>query len=154
MCAIVDANVAGEIFGENRSPAGKAFFDWVSKGHGRIVAGGKLLEELNKTRARGWVREAINSGRIRRVKASDVEDLENQLRLRQICRSNDPHVIALAILSGARLLYSNDENLQNDFKTKNLIDHPRGKIYTTLGSKDTTATHRNLLKRRDLCHSE
>ena len=154
MCAIVDANVAGEVFGDNRSPAGKEFFDWVSKRHGRIVAGGKLLEELNKTRAREWVREAINSGRIIRVKKSDVEDLENQLRLDQICKSNDPHVIAVAILSGARLLYSNDESLQYDFKAKNLIDNPRGRVYTTLGSKDITNTHKSLLQRKDLCHSE
>ena len=45
--------------------------------------------------------------------------------------SNDAHVIALAQVSGARLLYSNDSDLQDDFKDKSLIDSPRGRIYTT-----------------------
>ena len=155
MCAIVDANVAGEVFGANRSPAGQQFFEWINQRHGRLVVGGKLLEELYKTPAREWARQAINSGRIKTVKASDVEALASELSRQQICTSNDPHVIALALISGARLLYSNDEALQNDFKTKNLIDKPRGRVYTTLERRDsTTTTHRRLLARKDLCQVE
>ena len=48
MCAIVDANVVSEVFGSNLSPAGEKFFDWLNKGSGRLVVGGKLLEELKK----------------------------------------------------------------------------------------------------------
>ena len=154
MCAIVDAIVAGEVFGANRSPAGKEFFDWINQRPGRLVAAGKLLAELKKTPAREWARQAIISGRIKTVKEGDVEALASELRRQQICRSNDPHVIALAVISGARLLYSNDGNLQDDFKTKSLIDKPRGKVYSTLESKDSTATHKKLLARKDLCQGE
>ena len=48
MCAIVDANVAGEVFGENKPPAGKEFYNWLNTGRGQLVVGGKLLVELNK----------------------------------------------------------------------------------------------------------
>ena len=46
MCAIVDANVAREVFGPSAPPAGEKFFAWLNKGSGRLVVGGKLLEEL------------------------------------------------------------------------------------------------------------
>ena len=153
MCAIIDASVAGEVFGANRSSAGKDFFRWIQR-PGRLVTGGKLLEELYKTPAREWVRQALIKGDIRAVNKGAVEAKASELRRQQMCRSNDPHIIALAIISGARLLYSNDEDLQIDFKTKGLIDKPRGKVYSTLESRDTTTTHRRLLARKDLCGVE
>ena len=45
-------------------------------------------------------------------------------------KSNDPHILALARASGARLVYTGDGKLIADFKNKRLIDGPRGKIYT------------------------
>ena len=39
MCAIVDANVAHEVFSAQRTPAGSKFLEWVEKGKGRIVVG-------------------------------------------------------------------------------------------------------------------
>lgn len=38
MCAIVDTNVAHEVFGDARTPAGKGFFDWLSSPGGSIIA--------------------------------------------------------------------------------------------------------------------
>ena len=69
--------------------------------------------------------------------------------------SDDPHVIALAQLSGARLLYSNDAALQRDFRSPQLINSPRGRVYSTdperNPTKRFTTAHRDLLNRRDLC---
>ena len=45
-------------------------------------------------------------------------------------KSNDLHVIALARISGARLLYSDDKKLRKDFKNKHLVNSPRGKVYS------------------------
>ena len=67
------------------------------------------------------------------------------------CRSNDHYMLALAQVSGARLLYSNDRNLQQDFKDSLIINSPRGRVYSTLKNKDFVPSHRRLLKRRDLC---
>ena len=51
MCAVVDASVAGEVFGSERTPAGEGFLNWITNGHGKIVVGGKLREELGRSNA-------------------------------------------------------------------------------------------------------
>ena len=77
-----------------------------------------------------------------------VEAATRELEAQQICRSNDAHVIALARVSGARLLFTNDRELQSDFKNRQILG---GNIYTTLRSENVTSTHRRLLGRSDLC---
>ena len=167
MCAIIDANAADQIFGSNRPEAGVKFFEWINLETGRLVAGDKLLKELNRTSARTWAQEALKEGKIRRFDKSKVKAKTEELQNAGSCKSDDEHVIALAQISGARLLYSNDTELHDDFGTKNLIDNPRGKIYSTLlkarqgkGKRYSMRpderfrdSHRNLLKRKDLCRS-
>ena len=36
MCGVVDANVVNEVFGDNPSPAGERFFEWLAS-PGRTV---------------------------------------------------------------------------------------------------------------------
>ena len=67
------------------------------------------------------------------------------------CQSNDLHVLALAQVSGARLLYSNDLTLHQDFGNGDLINGPRGKIYSTRAGGQIQDSHRRLLRRNDLC---
>ena len=150
MCAIVDASIADQVFGSNRPEAGVAFFNWI-KIRGRLVVGGKLLEELNRTSAREWARQALNAGLIRSLSASKVEERTQTLQNEGSYKSNDPHVLALAQVSGARLLYSNDRDLQRDFQNRKLIDSPRGKVYSTLEHQSFRDSHKRLLRRRDLC---
>lgn len=153
MCAIVDANVVPEIFGSNLPPAGEKFFDWLNQGSGLLVVGGKLLEELEKSSAdfRLWGREAQLAGKMKIVNKSEVDARTKQLQSTAAIRSNDSHVIALAQVSGARLLYSNDGNLQKDFNDKRLIDAPRGKVYSTSVNKSFQRSHDRLLKNKNLC---
>ena len=70
-----------------------------------------------------------------------------------MCRSDDEHVLALAVVSGARLLYTNDTALIADFKNREIIANPRGKVYSTAVSNRVTATHRRLLGDRTLCRA-
>ena len=60
-------------------------------------------------------------------------------------RSNDTHVLALAIVSEARLLYSRDKMLREDFTNTHIIGEPDGRLYNN-GVKDklTTAHHKRL----------
>lgn len=153
VCAIIDANVASEVFGTNRPEAGAKFFDWINGGNGRLFVGGQLLQELERTAAGNWAREALTSGRIRKVRESEVAAKTRQLQDEGRCRSDDPHILALAIVSGARLLYSNDGDLQHDFKDKRLIDKPRGKVYSTREYPSFQQSHARLLQRKDLCGS-
>lgn len=151
MCAIVDANVAGEVFGDGRPEAGAEFFKWINREGGRLVAGGKLLEELNRTSCREWARQAMIAGWIRSLDDDEVD--ARAAELRDSCVSDDPHVIAVAQVSGARLLYSNDGDLHRDFGNNRLIDGPRGKVYSTRDDKSFRNRHRRLLQSRDLCRS-
>ena len=152
MCAILDANVAGEVFGTERPPAGTAFFKWINSGRGRLIVGGTLLRELDRNRRfREWHQQAALAGRVQRLRDDAVDDRMRQLRDARACRSNDEHVVALALVGGARLLYSNDRDLQLDFKDKNLIDAPRGRVYSTRGRGELTRQHRSLLANRNLC---
>lgn len=154
MCAIIDANVVHEVFGKNSPEAGKEFLYWVNRGRGTLVAGGKLLNELENASGdfKKWALQAKISGKIRFIEKDQVNVQEQGLRHTSVCSSNDSHIIALAQVSGARLLYSNDRKLQQDFKNKGLIDNPRGKVYSTnQGREDFSDGHRRLLARRDLC---
>lgn len=152
MCAILDNDVVHEVFGQDRPPAGEAFRKWVDSGRGQLVVGGKLREELGENLAfRNWLRQALLGGRARSINDEEVEDRAAALKQAGVCRSNDPHIVALAQLSHARLLYSNDGDLRYDFGNKQLIDQPRGKIYSTRQSNDFQESHRRLLGQRRLC---
>lgn len=151
MCAILDANVAHEVFGKNRTELGIHFFEWIDNGHGRLVVGAVLLDELNSTKARIWLREAAIAGRVKIFHEKDIEDRTRQLREQRVCKSNDPHIIALAQITRARLLYSNDRQLHHDFKNRDLVKNPRGKILSTYRHDSLTSNHIRLLSQRDLC---
>ena len=152
MCAILDANVAGQVFGADRPDAGRAFFDWFDSGRGRLVVGGRLLQELDRNHAfKEWRLQAVLAGRIKLLNDEAVDRRTKQLEQENACRSNDEHVIALAQLGGPRLLYSNDGDLQEDFADKTLVDHPRGKVYSTKEHQHLRPEHRRLLANRNLC---
>jgi hypothetical protein len=153
MCAIVDASVVNDIFSSKPLEAGKEFLKWLNGGSGRLVTGGKLLKEITQPKsAQEWMKQALLSGRVEVEDEQKVIARVTKLRNEGLYKSNDPHVLALAQISGARLLYSNDGDLQQDFINRTLINHPRGKVYTTLkGRQVFGSSHRNLLRRRDLC---
>ena len=154
MCAILDANVAGQVFGAGRPVAGAKFFEWIHSGRGHLVVGGKLLRELDRNHAfHDWCVQAVLAGRMTRLSDEAVDGKATELAQENACRSDDEHVVAVAQLGGARLLFTNDGDLQADFKDRNLIDGPRGKVYTTRVREDWTRAHRRLLEDRTLCAS-
>ena len=73
------------------------------------------------------------------VVSSNISTLHNQIET------------VLAQVSGARLLFTNDRDLQRDFGDRRIIGGTRGRIYTTIERTDFRTAHRNLLKRADLC---
>ncbi|MCY4654573.1 MAG: hypothetical protein OXC95_15575 [Dehalococcoidia bacterium] len=153
MCAIVDANVGHEVFGDAQSDAGRYFFEWLNRANGsRLAIGGKLREELGSNRNfLRWLSVAGRLGRTINVSDDRVEAETESLRADGVCRSNDEHVLALARLSGARLLFTNDNDLQDDFRDRSIVGGVRGRIYTTSERTDVRRTHRDLLNRGDLC---
>ena len=164
MCAIVDANVRDEVFGNALSDPGKLFLNWLRRPNGGTLAlGGKLRQELAGLENFRKIYDHLRlSGRVVDIDDSLVNAATETLKTRQICRSDDAHVLALARVSGARLLYTNDRDLQRDFNNPQIVSDPRGVVYTTLpiggryyaGQRDAgvvTDVHRELLARTDLC---
>ena len=124
MCAILDANVTAEVFGNKKTPAGQKFREWLDSGRSSLVMGGKLADELTHDGFREWSETAIQYGKLLLIERAKVDERAAELHSSNDCISDDEHVIALAQLSGARLLFSNDSDLHSDFKSKILIDEP------------------------------
>ena len=134
-------------------PAGEEFRKWIEYGSVPLVVGGKLLREPDRSKNfRTWRREALRAGKLRIVDHQEVRESTDFLKGNSSCRSDDEHVVALAQVSGARLLFSNDKDLQSDFKNRELLDAPRGKIYSTRLSTKFGNSHKRLLRRTDLCN--
>ncbi len=146
MCVILDADCVGEVFGSNRSIAGCDLFNWLEKPDARLVVGGKLWEELNKHRKfEKWAVEAQRSRRVRRYSDDAIATEEGDLPT--ALRSNDPHVIALARTSRARVLYSKDKKLGEDFRDPKLVPKPKGRLLPTGDSANASASRKELLQK-------
>lgn len=152
MCAIIDNDVSHQVFGANPTEPGLLFRNWLGRSNGGIiVAGGRLFRELiQNPNFRSFFEARQQAGRAIRIPDLVVDAAEDALESMDT-RSNDKHVLALARISGARLLFTNDRDLQDDFRNRNIIGGTRGRIYTTLQSSGISRTHRNLLNRNDLC---
>ena len=138
MCIIIDADVAHQF--NPASPGAKHVVDWIQERGGRLVIGGKNTEELAKNAAVArWIRVLRQAGRARLIRRELLEKEEAHVRSLALCFSNDLHLLALARVSGARIVFSNDGDLHTDFRNPALINNPRGHVYQT-------ADHRHLLR--------
>lgn len=114
MCwsVIVDKNC----FGELKKPAGKRLLEWVRRRHGRLSypSGGRGAKELGK----GWTATLFEqlrlAGYAKRRGKEVLRKREAELSAEKM-RSDDPHMLALAWASEARVLVSRDQNLCLDF---------------------------------------
>ena len=152
MCALLDANVRHEFFGINRrTEAGAEFFKWINgdiKGKAlTLVVGGQLTKELTRDddKVLEWLAEAALSAKVFVV--SDFQIKEAKKKIDGIAlKSNDRHVILLAVASGARLLYSKGKDLHAYFRSPNVIDNPRSRVYSTLKSGSFDDNMRRVLR--------
>lgn len=141
MCVIIDICVAHRAI-DTTDVDFQPLRDSLMRGDQVLVIGGYLLQEYARyARVVKFVAELDRAGRVRVEPNHLVEAETKRVDEMNICVSNDAHVIGLARVSGARLLCSTDAAAGADFKNKQLIDSPRGKVY-----KDRT--HAHLLRRR------
>lgn len=151
MCSIVDADSADIVFGESPPEGAARFLQWLEQGRYRLIIGGKRLEEEFKRTSlvtQAWMAQAQASGLLWIENWDRVNEREAVLIASGMCRSNDEHIIAIALVSGARLLYSDDRRLHEDFRDARLLDNPRGRIYPRAGSR---RQQESMLRRDDLC---
>ena len=127
----------------------KPIYNWLSDSGGKIVYSteGKFKNEVSG-RAREALSELLGSGKALLVKGGKLKSERERLINDSVYKSDDIHVLALALVSGARLLYTEDQDLQNDFKRgkwkngKFIIGDPRGKLYT--GKKNSNLLTANV----------
>lgn len=152
-CAIIDANVAAEMFGETPTPAGAGVRRWISNGDGRLVSGGKLQRELElaSSEFRQWAFVAQGTAQFQLVSEEHLKDAVAEFTQHAQRESDDPHVLAVASVSGARLLYTNDVALQRDFTDTRLIRNPRGRVLSTRVNSNFDRSKRELLRTATPC---
>ena len=140
MCIIVDASRLGVFLAEPLREDAVPIHRWLDTRGGSLVysTGGQFANEL-KGKAKGKLAAYYRAGKARLVPASRFAEDEAKLKASGKLRSNDSHVLALARVSGARLLYTKDSDLITDFKDHRLISNPRGKIYSGAANADLLA---------------
>ena len=152
MCVILDNSARDNVFGRQRTPAGQQFFEWLEESRARLIVGGKLYEELAENMAFiEWSATAVKDGRVRYFKKDEVERETIRLSRNWPGKSDDQHVIALAQVSKARVLYAHDSDLRDDFRDPALLSNPRGRLYPLGENANAVRNRRQLLSRNDLC---
>jgi predicted nucleic acid-binding protein len=143
MCLIVDANRAHVVFNDPTSDPAVPIWDWIKK-DGILVYGGKLADELGKnSEARRLLAELVRRGSALLYSPEQLMTEVHRLEEGDLCRSDDEHVIALALVSGARVLFTDDQDLMDDFRDRSIVTPP-GRIYRR-------GEHAHLLKHSPTC---
>ncbi|MDD9962408.1 MAG: hypothetical protein OXU70_09995 [Gammaproteobacteria bacterium] len=134
---IVDANRLGRFLADPPDEDVAPVRNWIESGKGRMVYStcGQFANEIGG-KARQRLGEYYRAGRARLISHEDFAEIEQGLRNDQRLRSDDPHILALARASGARLLFSGDHKLIQDFTSPQIINKPRGKVYSGAGNAD------------------
>lgn len=153
-CAILDADCIGEVFGREESEAGVEFRRWLFDGKLRLVSGGRAQEELRRSSEfKQWAaaRPPNLTVLAQRLIEPTKAELDERKRTFGDIRSNDTHVLALALVSGSRLLYSRDGALRDDFEDPSIILGPWGQLYNE-GAQDRLGDrHRDRLAGAHSC---
>ena len=128
MCIIIDANKMGTFLSEPVSTDAAPVHRWLNRG-GTVVysTGGKFDAEIGSS-AKAKLTDYVKAGKARFVPPARLAPHLRALT-KLTTQSNDEHMLALALASGARLLYTADQALINDFTDHRIVNEPRGKVY-------------------------
>ena len=139
MCVILDVNNIGK-FNEPADEDMKPVWNWLDRQNGKIAYSNtkKFEEEWEKGGGIQLRRELQRRNKLKEVPAQDVQQKAAELEGK--IESDDPHIIALAIIANVKVLVSNDRRLHEDFKNRDLVG---GRVYQT-------KSHSRLL-RKDMC---
>lgn len=142
---IIDANM--------KDSFGSCYFRplraWIEKRNGYIVYTnrGKYAKEI-EGKAFGLFESYRKNGLAKLIKFERVQEAQMRIDLRML-KSDDPHIIALAEVSGATILCAKDTNLQYDFGNPEVlpnVGHIHRAVYPWSATKKKT--RRDFLEHR------
>lgn len=121
MCiaTIIDANGFGSFLNDVNS----ALRSWISRRDGFLVYSieGDYAKEIQKSRRMMDVITAYRRNNAVKLISSEEIKAADMTLPDNIIRSNDRHVLALAKASNALVLFSDDQDLQDDFRNSKLL---------------------------------
>lgn len=134
MCIILDSNCFSKFNDKNDKDMGPVR-TWVYKLNGKIAYSPtkKFRNEFNK----GSI-DYVGLNRAGKLKLVTEGVEEKEKELEGAIKSDDPHIIALAVVADVKVLVTKDKDLINDFTNREFITH--GKVYQR-------AEHAHLLNR-------
>ena len=138
MCIVVDTNVIPSVFNPQSADHQEfqPVFAWIAHGRGKMVYGGtKYIEELNKfTKYNSLLAELRRIRKIVLVDKASVDSIQEEVSQKIKHKDfNDQHIIAIVIVSGCKLVCSNDKKSYPFVKKKSLYPNgaQRPKIYSS-----------------------
>jgi hypothetical protein len=141
MCLILDTDIIHKVFpnpAEDFEPVHEA----LTSGKAKLVYGGELGREYQRmVQFRRFLLRLDQQGVAKKFPDTIVDAKAENLRQEGRCQSNDPHILALAIVSGVRLLCSEDEALGSDFTNPRILAAPRGNVYKRAGHAHLIREH-------------
>ena len=135
MCIIVDANTFHKFKDPNNEDM-EPVWTWLEKRGGKIAYSDteKLEEEWNRGGMQKLRNRLRQTGKLKVVSPEDVEEKADELK--EKIKSDDEHIIALALIAKVKILISyadyesgqtGDRDLFDDFRDRNSVG---GKVYT------------------------
>jgi hypothetical protein len=112
------------------------------KGKARLCYGGSVMlaEYAKSTDVLKLVSALDRAGRAQKWPDSAVDTEAAKIKAKGQLTSNDEHVLGLGVISGARVLCTQDAALIADWKNPSIINNPRGSVFSK-------SSHLSLLQR-------
>jgi predicted nucleic acid-binding protein len=150
MCIVIDANAIAYVFNPKNSKhrSFKPVLDWIVYGKGKVVYGGtKYKKEL--ARASSYLKLILELIKIRKlveINGKLIDRAEHEIKQRVKSKNlDDPHIIAIFIVSSCRLFCSADKRADRFVQDSSFYPkkHKMPKIYRGL-------KHRHLLCEKNI----
>ena len=132
MCLIIDSDRFFNVLSEPVSEDFRPIVNWLRRRRGKLIYSfsGKYGNELNDN-AKIRLAQYKTAGYAESVDENKLSEYTEEVSKNPSLVSNDAHIIALALISGARLLFTGDSDLMDDFRNRKVLTgKKRGKIYS------------------------
>lgn len=145
MCVIIDVNKISKVV--TLSEDGVPIIEWLNRGGTLVYCADGVFEHEYPREALKFFGDLWRNSQAIQIEFQAVRvkmaNLPDNLRSDRSDGRNDRHILALALASGAEVLYTGDRALMDDFRDRAVMGGLRGRIYSGKRNK--------ALLRQDLC---